>query len=39
MSELQRLDRPHKRIMIVGGGSIGSSLARDLEDQYLGKNY
>lgn len=34
MSELQRLERPHKRIMIVGGGSIGSSLAYDLEEEY-----
>lgn len=33
MSELQRLDKPHKRVMIVGGGSIGTGLAKDLEDQ------
>ena len=34
MSELQRLERPHKRIMIVGSGSIGIGLARDLENHY-----
>lgn len=34
MSELQRLERPHKRIMIVGSGSIGIGLARDLENNY-----
>ncbi|VEI47918.1 potassium transporter peripheral membrane protein [Actinobacillus equuli] len=33
MSELQRLDKPHKRVMIVGGGSIGTGLAKDLEEQ------
>ena len=33
MSELQRLERPHKRVMIVGGGSIGLGLAKDLENQ------
>lgn len=33
MSELQRLERPHKRVMIVGGGSIGLGLAKDLETQ------
>ncbi|QIW15173.1 Trk system potassium transport protein TrkA [Pasteurellaceae bacterium RH1A] len=32
MSELQRLERPHKRVMIVGGGNIGTSLAKALED-------
>lgn len=34
MSEMQRLDKPHKRVMIVGGGSIGMGLAKDLEEQY-----
>ncbi|AKO46016.1 Trk system potassium transporter TrkA [[Haemophilus] ducreyi] len=33
MSELQRLERPHKRVMIMGGGSIGLGLAKDLEHQ------
>lgn len=33
MSELQRLERPHKRVMIVGGGNIGTNLAKALEDQ------
>lgn len=32
MSELQRLERPYKRIMIVGGGNIGSNVARHLEN-------
>lgn len=27
MSELQRLEKPYRRIMIVGGGNIGASLA------------
>jgi trk system potassium uptake protein TrkA len=34
MSELQRLERPYKRIMIVGGGNIGAGLARRLEHNY-----
>lgn len=33
MSELQRLEHPHKRVMIVGGGSIGLGLAKDLENE------
>ncbi len=33
MSELQRLERPHKRVMIVGGGAIALGLAKDLENQ------
>ncbi|OOR98991.1 Trk system potassium transport protein TrkA [Haemophilus paracuniculus] len=33
MSELQRLEKPHKRVMIVGGGSIGMGLAKDLEER------
>ncbi|MGQ0286689.1 Trk system potassium transporter TrkA [Pasteurellaceae bacterium 22721_9_1] len=32
MSELQRLERPYKRIMIVGGGNIGANVARYLEN-------
>ncbi|WP_100753416.1 Trk system potassium transporter TrkA [Vibrio salilacus] len=34
MSELQRLEKPYRRIMIVGGGNIGASLARRLEHSY-----
>ncbi|XZQ55180.1 MAG: Trk system potassium transporter TrkA [Arsenophonus sp.] len=34
MSELQRLEKPYKRIMIVGGGNIGAGLARKLEKCY-----
>ncbi len=34
MSELRRLDRPYKRIIIAGGGNIGLRLARLLENQY-----
>ncbi|MCK5818966.1 MAG: Trk system potassium transporter TrkA [Psychromonas sp.] len=32
MSEMQKLEYPYKRIMIVGGGYIGESLARRLEN-------
>ncbi|AGH80082.1 potassium transporter peripheral membrane component [Psychromonas sp. CNPT3] len=31
MSEMQKLELPYKRIMIVGGGYIGESLAKRLE--------
>jgi len=31
MSELRRVDKPYKRIMIAGGGNIGQRLARTLE--------
>jgi trk system potassium uptake protein TrkA len=34
MSELRRLDRPYKRIMIAGGGNIGLRLAEDIEHRY-----
>lgn len=34
MSEMQRLEKPYKRIMIVGGGNIGASLAYRLEKDY-----
>ncbi|MBT7308515.1 MAG: Trk system potassium transporter TrkA [Gammaproteobacteria bacterium] len=34
MSELRRLDRPYKRIMIAGGGHIGNSLARAIENEH-----
>ncbi len=34
MSELQRLEKPYKRIMIVGGGNIGAGLAQRLERYY-----
>ncbi len=34
MSELRRLEKPTKRIMIAGGGNIGARLAQSLEQQY-----
>lgn len=34
MAELQRLDKPYKRIMLAGGGNIGIRLARVLEQKY-----
>lgn len=34
MSELQRLEKPYKRIMIVGGGNVGAGLAHRLEKSY-----
>jgi trk system potassium uptake protein TrkA len=34
MSELRHLDQPYKRIIIAGGGNIGSKLADALESQF-----
>ena len=34
MSELQRLEKPYKRIMIVGGGNVGAGLAKRIEKDY-----
>jgi len=34
MSELQRLEKTYKRIMIVGSGNIASGVAKQLEDKY-----
>lgn len=34
ISELRKLDKPYKRIMIVGGGNIGKRLAQALENDY-----
>lgn len=34
MKELRRMDKPTKRVMIVGGGNIGRRLARALEQDY-----
>jgi trk system potassium uptake protein TrkA len=34
ISELRRLDKPYKRIMIVGGGNIGRRVAKALEHSY-----
>lgn len=33
MAELQRLEKPHKRVMIIGGGNIGTALAKALEEK------
>lgn len=34
MSELRRIDKAYKSVVIVGGGNIGARLAGDLEDQF-----
>ena len=34
MSELRRMDKPYRRVMIAGGGNIGLRLAEDLEKRY-----
>jgi len=34
MSELRKLDKPIKRIMLAGGGNIGRRLAQALENKY-----
>ena len=34
MQELRRMDKPSKRVMIVGGGNIGRRLAKKLEHGY-----
>ena len=34
MTELRRLDRPVKRVIIAGGGNIGTRLAKVLESKY-----
>lgn len=34
ISEMRKLDKPVKRIMIAGGGNIGMRLARALENKY-----
>lgn len=34
MSELRRVDKPYKRIMIVGGGNIGKRVAQALETNH-----
>ncbi len=34
MSELQRLEKPYKRIIIAGGGNIGERLANNIEAEF-----
>ncbi len=34
MSELRKVDKPYKRVMIAGGGNIGATLAQNIEGQY-----
>jgi trk system potassium uptake protein TrkA len=37
MSELRRVDKPYRRVMIAGGGNIGERLALALEDDFTVK--
>ncbi|MBN7797121.1 Trk system potassium transporter TrkA [Parahaliea mediterranea] len=34
MSELRKVDKPYKRVMIAGGGNIGATLAQSIDGQY-----
>ncbi len=34
MSELRKVDKPYKRVMIAGGGNIGATLAQAIEEKY-----
>jgi trk system potassium uptake protein TrkA len=34
MSELRKMDKPVKRVMLAGGGNIGMRLAESIEDHY-----
>jgi trk system potassium uptake protein TrkA len=34
VSELQKLEKPYRRILIAGGGNIGARLATSIENQY-----
>lgn len=34
MSELRRMDKPYKKLMIAGGGNIGMRLAQSVEERY-----
>ncbi|MEW7991646.1 MAG: Trk system potassium transporter TrkA [Candidatus Thiodiazotropha sp.] len=34
MSELRKMEKPYKRIVVAGGGNIGRRLAGDLEQKY-----
>ncbi|MDO8293664.1 MAG: Trk system potassium transporter TrkA [Gallionella sp.] len=34
LNEMRRMDKPTKRVMIVGGGNIGRRLAKTLENDY-----
>ncbi|MFV0275565.1 MAG: Trk system potassium transporter TrkA [Parahaliea sp.] len=33
-SELRRIDKPYKRVMIAGGGNIGATLAQSIDSEY-----
>jgi len=34
LKEMRRMDKPTKRVMIIGGGNIGRRLAKALENDY-----
>lgn len=34
VSELQKLEKPYRRVLIAGGGNIGARLAKSIENQY-----
>jgi trk system potassium uptake protein TrkA len=39
VSELRKLDRTVKRIIIAGGGHIGARLAQGMEDRFSGQGH